>query len=185
MRDEGLRETKKQDQRQKGPALDRAESAPCVEEASKTPNGTHLAWASGERQQFEDPNPPHLKRSELNLLVREVKKGRWPMSEGERLRCIELVMHTAETATTERSRLIAAKVMAEFDKLNMEQEKRDAGGDHLHLHVTKGPDLSVDELAKLPPDELLARHSQSLGLLPADKDDSADAPGAGGLPAGR
>ena len=113
-------------------------------------------------------------------------KGRCPIDKEDRAKAVVAVVGLLDRVqVTEKSGpraiIAAARALATFDQINMEQEKRDAGGvagDHLHLHH-HSDEMTVEELAKLPVDQLVRLHRESLGLpLPTRPDEATTPPHA-------
>lgn len=72
-------------------------------------------------------------RSELRLIARS--PGRFAMTPEERRRAVEACLAALRSGSC-RTRIAAAKAMAELDRINLEQEKRDqALPDSFNLHV--------------------------------------------------
>jgi hypothetical protein len=98
--------------------------------------------------------PSRLLRSELKVLERAVRKGRWTISDKARDDVPAMLELMALESESERVKVAAAKVLAEMDKSNMEQERRDSGmPDRVHQHTHLTVNLEA-KLARLSDDEL-------------------------------
>lgn len=106
---------------------------------------------------MDEPQPETMSRSDIRL-VGQAARSRWPIPEDRKGELVTDLIATATTAEHDRDRVSAAKVLLELDRLNMEQEKRDAVGyaeqvkhhhEHtgqVHIDVTT---LSNDQLERL------------------------------------
>jgi hypothetical protein len=55
-----------------------------------------------------------------------------------------------------------------MERINLEQEKRDQGGEHIHVHQSHWSDkMSVEQLAKLPVADLAAAHHDIIKMQSA------------------
>lgn len=96
-------------------------------------------------------------RTDVSMALKALKQ-RWPISEDKRAKIIEWLMDVAEKSDDSRARVNAGKALIEADKLNMEEEKRAAGGDKLAIDITSGgKPLGAGDVRQLTDDELRQR----------------------------
>lgn len=108
-----------------------------------------------------------LSRSEIRTIV-AAAKARWPLSEAMREDIVRELHTTATTAESERCRAVALKAIVDLDKLNMEQEKRDAiGFAEVHEHQHTGQVLLTPTTLRVASDELNAWREQMRATLPS------------------
>jgi hypothetical protein len=86
------------------------------------------------------------------------------MSTTERRKCVDACMAVLEQSRNPRHQIAAARVLVQMDGLNLEQEKRDSGGEVLNVNVNGG--LTYEQYKKLPPEELVRIHRGTLGVSP-------------------
>lgn len=96
-------------------------------------------------------------RTDVSMALKALKQ-RWPISQEKREKIIEWLMNVAEFSEDSRARVNAGKALIEADKLNMEDEKRAAGGDKLTVDITSGgKPLGAGDVRQLTDDELRQR----------------------------
>lgn len=93
-------------------------------------------------------------RTDVSMALKALKQ-RWPISEDKREKIIEWLMDVAEKSDDSRARVNAGKALIEADKLNMEEEKRAAGGDILNVSLNGGNPIQVEHEHK--PTSVFAR----------------------------
>jgi hypothetical protein len=99
----------------------------------------------------------------LKVLEKAVR-GRFPMSTEERRKCVDSCLDVLEKSPNPRHKIAAARVLVQMDGLNLEQEKRDAGGETLNVNVNGG--MTYEQYKNLPPEELVRIHRGTLGVSP-------------------
>lgn len=62
-------------------------------------------------------------------LLRRMAKGRWPITDVQRIKVINSLVHTACAAEDERARVGAGKTLTEMDKLNMAEQGVSTGNE--------------------------------------------------------
>lgn len=100
----------------------------------------------------EEP-PTQASRSDFEL-VRQAAKARWPIPDAIRRRAIaEAAAVIRNPLASNRSKNAAMRFLAEVDKINHEQERRDQGIAQVHEHRVTGridlANLTDDQLRKL------------------------------------
>lgn len=71
--------------------------------------------------------------SDTRLVERAVRE-RWNIPPHIRSKLPEIMAGIVESGASERNKIAAGRVILSADALNMEQEKRDAGGEHVNVH---------------------------------------------------
>jgi hypothetical protein len=94
--------------------------------------------------------------ADIRLAARAAKE-RWPIPASVRENVAKWMADVAENARDRRARVNAVKVLAELDKLNMEQEKVERGGDVQRVDITSGGKPLVPDAKALSDAELAER----------------------------
>lgn len=125
----------------------------------------------------ENGEPPGGSGGESEFTARDSRmveraiKGRWPIPDEMREKVPEALSKVITSpGSSQRNKIAAARALLAADSLNMEQEKRDAGGENINVNVndTRSP-ASRDDLANLTPDELARRHLAALANSRRDR----------------
>lgn len=87
-------------------------------------------------------------------LYRRAFKERWPIPPELRPQLAEEMRKVLLQSDDIRTKVAAAKALLEADKVNLEQEKRDAGGDVLNINLKGRVGISPEELTD---EQLIAR----------------------------
>lgn len=104
---------------------------------------------------------PSTQTSDTRMLERAIK-DRWPITDAMRQRLPQELAKIIESDNvSRRNKIAAARALLSADGLNMEQEKRDAGGEVINVNVNDGSDTTED-LDQLSEDQLARRHLEAL-----------------------
>lgn len=111
-------------------------------------------------------SPPPLTARDTRMVERALRQ-RWPIPEGLRERLpAELAKVIESRRASHRNKIAAARALLEADKLNLEQERRDQGGDTLNVNVSGSVRHEHHDLSQLSVEELRALESLLLRALP-------------------
>ena len=77
-----------------------------------------------------------LQQTSDTRLIEKSLSQRWPIPDELRPKVAKVLGQIInDPETSRRNRIAASRALATLDALNMEQEKRDAGGEHLNVHM--------------------------------------------------
>jgi hypothetical protein len=118
--------------------------------------------------------PPSLKRSEIQLLERAVRQGRFHLQEHDRVLVPAELGKIARTSKHQRNRIAAARVLVSMEACNLAAEKAGPANPSGEPDKVVAPvnvtvnNVNVIDLDKLTYDELLRLHQETIRIPPAD-----------------